>query len=364
MLLYDACFIVQLIVNWSFPDSDILPEISWNIPLIKSDLLMLENQIPFFVLQHVFDLFSSNDDDTSNLISPSSDDSMTTESEKESTLSEYSEKATLFDCLVEFLQHGDEILLVPKGNKPYCHLLDFYYQCYMLAQGKPRKKTLISFKIFGRKIKMFPLISFFKKLTMRTHHLPMIAERKPRMIPCASELQEAGITFKKAKAKSIFSVHFSNGVLTIPYSSVEEARRPQIMNLTAFEQCNGKKYKPLTSYAVFMDCIGNTPRDVLILQQNGIIENKLANEKAVAEFFNQLRYCSYLDYDNHHLAELFKKVKNYCNSPLQKNKAKLHRDYFSNPWSIYIVYCCYCTFALNFFANSVFYYGVLQTITY
>ncbi|XP_078160929.1 UPF0481 protein At3g47200-like [Carex rostrata] len=339
MLLCDACFIVQLIVNWSFPDSDILSEISWNIPLIKSDLLMLENQIPFFVLQHMFNLFSSTDDDTSNLISPSSDDSMTTEFDKESILSEDSEpeKATLFDCLVEFLQHGDETFSVPEGNKPYCHLLDFYYQCYMLTQGfpmKPRKKILIPFKILGPKIKVFPLISSFKKLTMRKRCLPMIAERKPRMIPCATELQEAGITFKKAKSKSIFSVHFSNGVLTIPYTSVEEARRPQIMNLIAFEQCNGEKYKPLTSYAVFMDCIVNTPRDVLILQQNGIIETKLANEKAVAKFFNQLRYCSYPDYDNHHLAELFKKVKNYCDSPLHKHRAKLHRDYFSNPWTI------------------------------
>ncbi|XP_078174211.1 UPF0481 protein At3g47200-like [Carex rostrata] len=339
MLLYDACFIVQLIVNWSFPDSDIISEISWNIPLIKSDLLMLENQIPFIVLQRVFDLYSTRDEDASNLISPSSDNSMTTEFDNASTLSEESEheKATLFDCLVEFLQHGNETFLVPEGDNPYYHLLDFYYQCYMRTQGfptMPRNKFLILFKFLGQKTKVSPLISSFKKLTMRRHRLPKTAKRKPRMIPCATELQEAGITFKKAKAESIFSVHFSNGVLTIPYISVEEARRPQIMNLIAFEQCNGEDIKPLTSYAVFMDCIVNTQRDVTILQQNGIIENKLANEKAAAEFFNQLRYCSYPDYDNHHLAELFKKVKTYCDSPWQKHRAKLHRDYFSNPWSI------------------------------
>ncbi|XP_078153561.1 UPF0481 protein At3g47200-like [Carex rostrata] len=337
MLLYDACFIVQLIVNCS-PDSDIISEISWNIPLIKSDLLMLENQIPFVVLQCVFDLFSTRDENTSNLISPSSDNSIT-EFDKASSLSEDSEpeKATLFDCLVVFLQYGNETFLAPEGDICYYHLLDFYYQCYMNTQGittKPRNKFLIMFKILGQQKKVLPLISSFKKLTMRRHRLPKPAKRKPRMIPCATELQEAGITFKKAKAQSIFSVHFSNGVLTIPYSSVEEARRPQIMNLIAFEQCNGVNMKPLTSYAVFMDCIVNTQRDVTILQQNGIIENKLANEKAAAEFFNQLRYCSYLDYDNHHLAELFKKVKTYCDSPWQKHRAKLHRDYFSNPWSI------------------------------
>ncbi|XP_078160577.1 UPF0481 protein At3g47200-like [Carex rostrata] len=354
MLLYDACFIIQLIVNWSFPDSDILFGISWNIPLIKSDLLMLENQIPFFVLQRVFELYSSRDNDTSNLISPSSDDSMTagTEFDMES-LSEDSEpeKASLFDCLVDFLKHGTETFLVPEGDNTYDHLLDFYYQCYMRTQGiptTPRKKFLTPFEILKPKIKVFPLISSFKKLTM-SKRLPMITKRKPRMIPCATELQEAGITFKKAELESIFSVHFSHGVLRIPYCSIEDARRPQIMNLIAFEQCNGKQHKPLTSYAVFMDCIVNTPRDVLILQQNGIIENKLANEKAAAEFFNQLRYCSYLDYDKHHLAELFKKVKNYCDSPWKKHRAKLHRDYFSNPWSIISFIAAIVLLLLTFF---------------
>lgn len=337
MLLFDACFIIQLAVNWSFPDYDIVQNVSWNVPLIKTDLLMLENQIPFFVLRCVFDLYSTRDEDTSTLISPSSDVSMSggTEFDKAS-LGEDSEpeKASLFDVLVTFLQHNEEFS-VPEGDHYYDHLLDFYYQCYMRTQGfptKPRKKFRL-FEILRPK-KAFPLVSSIKRLTMR-RRLHMIAQqRKPRMIPCATELQEAGITFKKAEIKSIFSVQFSHGVLRIPYMSVEEATRPQIMNLIAFEQCSGQEDKPLTSYAVFMDCIVNTQRDMLILQQKGIIENKLANEKAAAEFFNQLRYCCYPDYEKHHLAELFQNVKTFCDSSWQKNRAKLYRDYFSNPWSI------------------------------
>ncbi|KAJ4773396.1 hypothetical protein LUZ62_057653 [Rhynchospora pubera] len=335
MLLYDACFIIQLVVNWSFPDDDIVYDISWNIPLIKSDLLMLENQIPFFVLQNVFQLYSTRSDDTSDLISPSSTEPMSPDSEFDKvSLSEDSEpdKASLFDVLVEFLQHGNETFQVPEQDNNYDHLLDFYYQCYMRTQEFPmkRRKKFLPLKITIPKV--FPIISSIRRLTMR-RRLQMVM-RKPRMISCATELQEAGITFKKADSKSIFNVHFSNGVLRIPYTPIEEATRPQIMNLIAFEQCSGQKHKPLSSYAVFMDCIVNTSRDVLILQQNEIIENKLADEKAAAEFFNQLRYCIYLDYEDHHLAELFKNVKKYCDSSWQKYRAKLHRDYFSNPWSI------------------------------
>ncbi|KAJ3688816.1 hypothetical protein LUZ61_017980 [Rhynchospora tenuis] len=335
MLLFDACFIIQLAVNWSFPDDDIVYDVSWNIPLIKSDLLMLENQIPFFVLQNVFDLYSHRDD-TSDLISPSSTDPMSPDSELDNvSLSEDSEpeKASLFDVLVEFLQHGSETFEVPERNNDYDHLLDFYYQCYMRTQDLPmkRRKKFLPLKIVIPK-KVSPIIFSIRRLTMR-RRLQMIM-RKPRMIPCATELQEAGITFRKADSKSIFNVHFSNGVLRIPHTPIEEATRPQIMNLIAFEQCSGQKHKPLTSYAVFMDCIVNTSRDVLILQQNEIIENKLADEKEAAEFFNQLRYCAYPDYEDHHLAQLFINVKKYCDSRWQKYRARLHRDYFSNPWSI------------------------------
>ncbi|KAJ3687996.1 hypothetical protein LUZ61_017160 [Rhynchospora tenuis] len=333
MLLFDACFIIQLAVNWSFPvdDQDIVYDISWNIPLIKTDLLMLENQIPFFVLQNVFDLYSGKVV-PSDLISPSSTDPMSPDSELDNvSLSEDSDpdRASLFDVLADFLQSGSETLTLPEPDNNYDHLLDFYYQCYMRTQKYTMKWREVS-----------PIISSIRrrlKMIMR-RRLKMVM-RKPRMIPCATMLQEAGITFKKADSKSIFNVHFSNGVLRIPYIVIEEAKRPLIMNLIAFEQCTGQRDKPLTSYAVFMDCIVNKTTDVLILEQNQIIENKMADEKAAAEFFDQLRYCAYLDYEEHHLAEVFVNVREYCDSGWQKYRVKLHRGYrsadlFKNPWTI------------------------------
>jgi Plant protein of unknown function len=327
MMLFDACFIIQLVVNCTVPDeAGILYEIGWNVPHITSDILMLENQIPFFVLQCVFHLYSSIDD-TYGSSSPSNFDSMCEDSE--------TSKALLSELLINFLQHGNETLPLPEGDQNFDHLLDFYYRHYMSGQKLPVKLTKkLRLPELLRPRNVLPIISHkIKKITMRRHPL-QICRRKPRMLPCASELKEAGITFKKAESKSIYSVNFSNGVLRIPYTSIEETTKPQLMNLIAFEQCSGQKERPLTSYAVFLDCIVNTSRDVLILQQHGIIENKLADEKAAAEFLNQLRYCSFLDYEEHHLAELFKSVKKYCDSRWQRYRAKFYRDYFSNPWSI------------------------------
>ncbi|KAJ3678440.1 hypothetical protein LUZ60_002243 [Juncus effusus] len=327
MLFLDSVFIIQVVVNWTYrsendDDEDIIHCIPWNVPLIKSDLLMLENQIPFFILENVFNLFSTRDK-WHSCSSSSNHDTMSQESENE--------KASLFEVLVSFLDHGNEDFSVPDSRNKYNHLLHFYYDRYMSIQKLPIKSHRNSFL---KKLKTFPLISSSIRRFTRRKNCGLTTKNFPRMIPSATELKEAGIAFKKSDSKSIFYVNFSNGVLKMPYINVEENTRPRIMNLIAFEQCSRQKHRPFTSYAVLMDCIINTPRDVLILQNSGVIENKLADEGELAMFFNQLRYCSYLDYEKHHLADVFQEVKNCYKSKWPRYLAKLRREYFSTPWAI------------------------------
>ncbi|XP_020209358.1 UPF0481 protein At3g47200, partial [Cajanus cajan] len=68
IMLHDACFLLELFISQSVewnsklqPHNDTLPPSPaaqlGNIELILSDLTLLENQIPFFVLFHVFAIF-------------------------------------------------------------------------------------------------------------------------------------------------------------------------------------------------------------------------------------------------------------------------------------------------------------------
>ena len=156
------------------------------------------------MLQRVFDLYSGIDDTYSSQ-TPSNFDSSSQESEIP--------KASLSQLLVTFLQHENEPLPLPEADQNFDHLLHFYYHSYMSSQ------KLLAFK-FSRPGKVFPLMSAsIKKIITMRRRLPIIAnnaKRKPRMVPCATRLKDAGITFKKAESKSIFNVNFSNGVLTIP----------------------------------------------------------------------------------------------------------------------------------------------------
>ncbi|KAJ4813636.1 hypothetical protein LUZ62_026202 [Rhynchospora pubera] len=155
-------------------------------------------------------------------------------------------------------------------------------------------------------------------------------------IPCATELEEAGVKFKKLEHSSdITKITFQSGTLVIPRIRITDPFKPLFMNLIALEQCTSSQLprRRFSTYMMFLDCLVNTPHDVQILQKHGIIENMLSGEEEVALFFNQSGVGVLIDGD-HYLADLFKRVNKHCGSRYHRYRAKLSRDYFNNPWSI------------------------------
>ena len=56
MLLLDASFILEFFFKWHTKCPDKLCDVAWGRTLITSDLLLLENQIPFFVVEKLYDV--------------------------------------------------------------------------------------------------------------------------------------------------------------------------------------------------------------------------------------------------------------------------------------------------------------------
>nr|CAD1841054.1 unnamed protein product [Ananas comosus var. bracteatus] len=234
--------------------------------------------------------------------------------------------------------------------KDFHHLLHLYYRCYITKpQTDPRGSTICgSILKWLKPSKIFASLLFYLRLKIWGWQAPAYKKRSPNTIPSATELEEAGVMFKRKGEKkkrnesdqhhpgSFLDVAFHDGVLEIPFLSVENSTLSQFTNLVAFEQCGGCELEEayMTSYATFMDCIIDTPGDVAILHRSGILENKLASDKELAVFFNRLSDCASMDYEKHYLAGLFRDVRKYCDSDWPKWRAKLVRDYFSNPWTI------------------------------
>lgn len=82
-----------------------------------------------------------------------------------------------------------------------------------------------------------------------------------------------------------------------------------------------------------MDCIIDTPADVDLLQQQGIIVSFLGNADDIAQLFNQLGKNIVL-VQPHYLHGVLRDVLRHCDKRVNKWKASLNHNYFSNPWAI------------------------------
>ncbi|XP_039128499.1 UPF0481 protein At3g47200-like [Dioscorea cayenensis subsp. rotundata] len=336
MLLLDGCFIVEFLVRFLFEENHgQLSDTNWKMPLVRSDLLLLENQIPFFILQSLFDSSVASLFDLKNQNEP---------------------PITLKELALSYVTLGRlETLPEPVNNVKIHHLLHLFQISLTPnpALGGPQPFSCMKILMqFLRKCKRFIIdliiwslsicLCCFAVFRRHSYLLPSKRDssRAPRTIPSATELQEAGIIFKKRKMNQemqnmcYLDVKFEDGIMEIPCVPIQAMTISLFHNLIAFEQCYPNSGSHFTSYAALMDNLINTPMDVAVLRDCGIIESKLGSDNEVAIFFNQLCKGGYLDYENHYLAEVFKDVRKFSSSSGHRWRAMLVRDYFSNPWAI------------------------------
>jgi Plant protein of unknown function len=321
MLLLDGCFIIEFLIKWYYRIEDTLSDVAWALPIIRSDLLLLENQIPFFIIQELFDLLRNTELITSR-----------------SGTSTNPKIKPLLSILIPYLSEGKEkypVLILTEIQ----HILHLYHLCYVPVLpnlNKSKLPTLFTgIQSLLNPIKVIYTILIFVKKMCLSKHIPVSSRRRaPQTIPSATMLHEAGITFQCKNTENILDVTFGNGTLQIPSISIQDTRRSRLLNLVFFEQCSGKAEKNLTSYAGFMGGLIRTTHDVELLQRKQIVDNLLANEEELVLFFNWLTECSYMDYENHYLKDVFIEVNKYYESDWHRWRGNLKRNYFSNPWSI------------------------------
>ncbi|KAJ1696648.1 hypothetical protein LUZ63_005160 [Rhynchospora breviuscula] len=334
MMLLDGCFIIEFLMKWfSEVRDDVIFDVGWVLPIIRNDLLLLENQIPFFVIHKLFSLLIRSDPvpdpEPNHVPDPAPAE------ENNSVVSSQVPKVPLVKMLLDYLSEGKEtgrpVLILVEIK----HILHLYHLCYVPSRTVNKLSTKsFHIKEWLNPIKLiFVVLTILLKLTFRRKPNPTNG-RAPRTIPSAAQLQEAGIIFRSKKSENILDIKFQNGTLEIPFISIEDTRRSRLLNLVSFEQCNVKLGMDLTSYACFMGALFKTTKDVTLLQKKGIIDNLLATNEEMVSFFNWLTECSYLDYETHYLKDLFIDINRHYNSDWHKWRATLKRVYFTNPWSI------------------------------
>ncbi|MQM15269.1 hypothetical protein Taro_048213 [Colocasia esculenta] len=330
MLVVDGCFIIECFLKKFFSKRQEATQMAsstvrWRLSHLRRDLMLFENQIPFFVLVALFNECSIP------LITGRHHGSI-----------------TLIEIVLEFLK-----IKLPRDKYPEAHqvhhLLHLHHLCLdpslsldASRSGCPYRRLILNRLEDAAIMISLILLSLPFLLLIRKppwSWFPNGQAETPRMIPCATELEKAGVRFQKKVFKEgelncYLKVLFVDGILEIPFLPVNESTGSELRNFIALEQCCPELGNHFTSYAVLMDNIINTEMDVTLLRNHRIIEKRLGSDAQVADMFNKLCKGTYLSYKGHYNEQLYKEVNAYCDVPHHKWRASLMGSYFGNPWSI------------------------------
>lgn len=277
MLLLDGCFLIELLRKYPNDSTEYDPIFKpETLSQIKHDLMLLENQLPFFVLNQLFDMTKPQ----------SPDDNL----------------CHLLKCLVEDMFPWSHVLkLDAASNEEPDHLLGLVYACFFPFQTPSNTE--------GEKGK--------------NSHI---------QISSASELKEAGIRLKQCKENSL---NFESGVLKFPPLQVSGETEFLLRNLMAYEQlsCDDDHPKHVTDYTFFMHCLIRSNKDIEILRRSGIISNYLGGDDNIYYMFDRLGK-NFLRSSEFCYSGVFERLNRHCGRRHNKWMAKLRRNYFNSPWSV------------------------------
>ncbi|XP_030467273.1 UPF0481 protein At3g47200-like [Syzygium oleosum] len=270
MILLDAVFVVELFIRNYYPEhrdeNDEIYSKQWMSNGVFHDILLLENQVPFFVLENLYNLTALG----------------TT--------------VTFFKLSYEYFKdvlHGHELAATRIQVR---HLVDY--------------------------VRALQLPSFPRALMSKW-------AKNFELTRSAKELHEAGVKFRQVEGtSSVLDVIFKDGTLEMPRLVVHEWTEVYFRNMIAYEQCH-HEYKYISSYAVLMDGLIDTSKDIDILIRCGILENQLGSTEDVASLMKGMYKSTMRDSSEFLYSAQCEDLNEYYRT--HRCKALLNRDYFSKP---------------------------------
>ncbi|CAL4992856.1 unnamed protein product [Urochloa decumbens] len=212
------------------------------------------------------------------------------------------------------------LLAVQRGISPSAREINYMVRCLLNRPG------------FEEDILGLHFLDIFYKCYCGTTPQWEGPDKYDPRVPCAVELNEAGIRFKKSNTKSIHDVDFENGVLSMPLFKCHDSTEIELLNLMAFEWLHHNDKRNVVCYISFVDKIIESERDVALLRSVGLFENMIGSDKAVVKMFNTLTKLAKTPARDSRLGNVLWKVNAHCRKRRNKWRAIFVNTYLSNPW--------------------------------
>ncbi|KAG6498205.1 UPF0481 protein At3g47200-like [Zingiber officinale] len=351
MMLLDGCFVVELFLGLTermegkerleMDDEEHDPIFSsaWAEYYLRLDMLLLENQLPLFLLR-----------DFLSFVDP----------EKAA----YSLKPLALnffggDFLPGRTRKLPDKMEVPDALRRSHHILHLLHACIQEApdainsdKSSHGKANLIKAgsESFRSSPAPYSLLasSFGRKSDKKINYDSVFTPLTPATVPCARELKNAGVQIvRKLDTDSFLDVTFANGRLEIPRIRAYNVSNTILRNLIAFEQLYPERGTHVTDFAYLMDCLIDTREDVALLREADILVSAMGSNKDVADLFNRLCKKVVVQPTKGHLRAVFEDVPKHCEKKYNKWRATLNHAYFGNPWAVISVVAAILLFVLT-----------------
>ncbi|PRQ20189.1 hypothetical protein RchiOBHm_Chr7g0225421 [Rosa chinensis] len=289
IILVDAVFIIEFLLRYSYlelrNENDCIFGTPKMIDDVWPDLVMLENQLPFFILEHLFGLNT-------------------------------------------FLAPSEDTDTLDFGRLSILHL------CHQFLNQDVRRigGTLDNLKAVSEE-EVQHLVDFFRKLYIAPLFKPQSAgQPKQVTAPSIEELHRAGVKFKFRSTKNLFDIRFKDGILEIPKLEISDSTELILRNLIAFEQCIWKG-NYISDYVGIMDQFVNTPKDVELLVHYGIVEHMLGGgNDELCTMINSLTTEVKIYPTKFYYGTVCEDLNKFCSLLWHKRMANLRHNYFNTPW--------------------------------
>ena len=306
MFLVDSTFIIELFLmsheNETVLKNDAKEEDEkdyilgkpWLVEGIKQDLMLLENQLPFFILKELYDqIFYAKKNN----------------------------KISFLDLACGYFSSSESKIPAGKEVKHFTDLIRYSYRpikhnsfgdgIRYLCTAKKLSEAGVIFKLDKEGSALD--IEFVK---LQTTICPRFnCSRLLTYSPCL---------------KCFGCLERMQPLLKMPRFEINDVTESLLPNIVALEQCHYPREAYVSNYMVLLDYLINTSEDVDLLVEKNIIVNKIGSNKAVATMVNKLGL--EIVEENSCYTDLAKDLMNHCAQYGTFNMEYLRSTYFPNLW--------------------------------
>ncbi|KAB5519342.1 hypothetical protein DKX38_023661 [Salix brachista] len=387
MMFLDGCFILQFISCVTHNNENL--EMSYQqVVGVKRDLLLLENQVPFPVLQSLMRLrYEKNETDHGlkllndflfhQILNPRDQPLWTRRLLWPGMLIITIFSYVFFAQPIFFipivitafivLSLLDRLRLILTGKKRKASASGYDWQLQAAQQPAHLLELLLSLFICSHKSKakssprrygqcLSYLVTCCKKIIPAKPETVVARESRGHYLySSAKNLKKVGIHFMPSQTSGLMDVKFKPsffyGTVKLPTLTIDVSTKPLLLNLVAYEKSTALDQLPVTSYICFMDSLIDDADDVKELRSKGIIVNFLGSDQQVADLFNNMG--SSLEPDNSAYNDVKREINRQYESTLKRWVAEMQQTYFHSPWA-FLAFAA-ATVGLALTATQVYY---------